>query len=155
MNIFFHCQQLELLSILWRCPNGVAQTMPQHTKQSSKHDTSDNVSGGNIEDGVEGTADADTTAFISLPSSKFPSMRPQKINGMANHNEQSYDKGYDSEGKLLYFYLIGDLGENSEKYYENSTKIRAPPKDPPTLIAKETTPSNQYRLNSYTVEAAN
>ncbi len=63
--------------------------MPQHTKQTSKHYTSDNESGGSIEDGVEGVANADTMAFILSLSSKFPSLQPLKISDMTNHNEES------------------------------------------------------------------
>ncbi len=38
----------------------------------------------------------------SLPS-KFPSAQPENITFMTNNNEESYNNGYDSNGKLPYF----------------------------------------------------
>ncbi len=73
---------------------------------------------------------------------------------MTYHNEECYDNGYNSDGKLPYFDVIADLGEDPEKYNKNLIKITAPLEDLSTLIAKETTAANQDRLDSLTVEAA-
>ncbi len=73
---------------------------------------------------------------------------------MTNHNEESYNNGYNSDSKLLHFDVNADLGEDPKKYNKNLIDITVPPKDPPTLIAKETTPANQDRSDPLTVEAA-
>ncbi len=64
-------------------------------------------------------ADEPNTAFISSPPSKFPSVQPEKNMCMTKHNEESYNNGYNSNGKLPYFYAITAAGKIHQVILKN------------------------------------
>ncbi len=100
-------------------------------------------------------ADEPNTAFISSPPSRFPSAQPEKIMCMTNHNEESYNDGYNSNDKLLYFDAITAGGEDPSSYLEKSINITTPPKNPPSIPpASADAPPNAQPSMSFSTGSA-
>jgi len=86
-----------------------------------------------LEDVLGDTADGNETAFISSPPSKFPTKEPHVIVRMTNHNGESFENGYDSDGELPFFNPVADMGEDPSSYNEKAVEINTPLQDPPNI----------------------
>ncbi len=77
---------------------------------------------------LEMIIEADDDAIISQPSQPTT---------MSNHNNTSYNDGYDSNGLLPCYDDIADMGKDPDSYKGDANLLIFPPKDPPTAIATE------------------
>ena len=106
-------------------------TSPKTPNTAQKYNTSD-------DDGKEGSVEAYSgTSYITSPPSKFPVSQPSPPTTMSNHNNTSYNDGYDSNGLLPCYDDIADMGKDPDSYKGDANLLIFPPKDPPTAIATE------------------
>mmetsp|Transcript_14413 Transcript_14413/g.30257 ORF Transcript_14413/g.30257 Transcript_14413/m.30257 type:complete len:556 (-) Transcript_14413:739-2406(-) len=61
---------------------------------------------------------------------------------MTNHNGESFENGYDSDGELPFFNPVADMGEDPSSYNEKAVEINAPLKDPPNIPQPSHPPSS-------------